>query len=438
MCGIIGSKGKYSEAQIREAAKSISHRGPDAFASYAHKDVVLAHHRLSILDLSENGAQPYHFEHLSLVFNGEIYNFQSVRKQLLQEGYEFTSYSDTEVLIKAFHKWGCKAVDHFIGMFAFAVYDKNEDSIYLFRDRIGVKPLYYSISEGLLFGSELRTILPFIKKEIDHHSVYEYFRVGYISEDKTIYKDARKLLPGHYMVYKNNLASLHRYWQVKDAFTDNAEYTTQEWKEKVKSLMIDAFSLRMVSDVPVGVFLSGGIDSSLVASILQKHYGNINTFTISFNDKRYDEAPYAKKIAQHLGTHHTEFTLEVNDAYEVLDKFYEIYDEPFADSSGIPSTVVSKLAAKAGVKVVLSADGGDELFAGYGHYQTSVSLYEKINRLPRLAKAITGIGTKTVYGSRVLKHIHYQNMEHKIATMNELVSTRHLGHFIMHLRSANA
>jgi asparagine synthase (glutamine-hydrolysing) len=430
MCGILGSKGKFSEDQIRAAAKTIAHRGPDAFAVHSEKDIIFAHHRLAILDLSANGTQPYHFDYLTLVYNGEIYNFKDIREDLRKEGYDFISDSDTEVLIKSFHKWGVEAVDRFIGMFAFAIYDRRDDSVYLFRDRIGVKPLYYSLTGGLTFGSELRTILPLLSnRKIDTESVYEYFRVGYISEDKTIYRDARKLKPGHYLHYRNGEATIAQFWNIEEIISQSGNHTEDQWKDLLHKQMIDAFGLRMVSDVPVGVFLSGGVDSSLVTSILQKHYGHVHTFTISFDDERYNEAPYAKKIAEHLGTTHTEFTLQMSDAYEVLEKFYDIYDEPFADSSGIPSTVVSHLAAKEGIKVVLSADGGDELFAGYNHYQTSVNLYNKLNTLPPFAKSIIGMGTKGLYKSNLLRNIYRGNLEHKIATLNELVNTEHLGDF---------
>ena len=430
MCGITGSKGRYTEAEVRAAAKTIARRGPDAFAIYSDKDVVLAHHRLAILDLSEKGAQPYHFEYLSLVYNGEIYNFKHIREELRTEGYTFGSDSDTEVLIKSFHRWGVKAVDKFIGMFAFAIYDKRDDSIFLFRDRIGVKPLYYSLADGLAFGSELRSILPLLRnKEINNSAVYEYFRLGYVAEDKTIYKHAHKLKPGHFLHYKNGAATITRFWDVEQSIGDSVGKSTEEWKDELHKLMIDAFGLRMVSDVPVGVFLSGGVDSSLVTSILQKHYGHVNTFTISFDDERYDEAPYAKKIANHLGTTHTEFTLDISDAYTVLEKFYDIYDEPFADSSGIPSTVVSHLAAKEGIKVVLSADGGDELFAGYNHYQATLKLYNRISKLPSFARYMVSAGSKTLYRSNLLRKVYQGNVEHKVAALSELTRSDHLGEF---------
>lgn len=429
MCGIIGSIGKYNEQDIRAAAATIAHRGPDAFGLYAHNNVVFAQHRLSILDLSEKGNQPYHFEHLMLVYNGEIYNFREIKKELTAAGYSFDSGSDTEMVIKSFHYWGVSAVNKFIGMFAFAVYDKNDNSIYLFRDRLGVKPLYYTVSDGLVFGSELRAILPFLKdKTIDNTALYEYFRVGYISGEKTIYKHAKKLKPGSYLHFKNNNTQISTYWMLQD-IPELSYSSVEEWKEILHQTMIDAFRLRMVSDVPVGIFLSGGIDSSLVTSILQQHYGNIHTFTIGFNDDRYNEAPFARKVADHLGTNHTELTLTVSDAAEMFDHFYDIYDEPFADSSGIPSTIVSRLAAREGVKVVLSANGGDELFAGYNHYSAAMKLFNRFNGTTPVVRKMMNHVTAALSKTGILKSVFYNNIEHKIAVLNELSRTKELGNF---------
>jgi asparagine synthase (glutamine-hydrolysing) len=431
MCGIIGSIGKRTEAEVAKAAQSIAHRGPDAFGIYSYKNCVLAHHRLAIIDLSPNGAQPYHFEHLSLVFNGEIYNYQSIRQELVKEGYQFISDSDTEVLIKAFHKWGVAAVSKFAGMFAFALYDKNIDGLYLFRDRIGIKPVYYSLEDGLCFCSELRGIMPLLQsKEIDTESVYEYFRVGYISEQKTIFKAARKLLPGEYLFYQNGNASLHHYWSVEEAIVQKVpQYSDKEWQEKLHEQMIASFSEHMIADVPVGVFLSGGIDSSLVTAVLQKNYGSIHSFTIGFEDDLYNEAPFARQVAKHLGTQHTEFTLRLEDAKDMLLHFYDIYDEPFADSSGIPTTIVSKLAAQAGIKVVLSADGGDELFAGYSHYFNAERFYKKIHNSFGLLKPFYSLISGGILSSGVLNNFFYKNGEHKLATLHELIQTKNPSNF---------
>lgn len=429
MCGISGYIGKFNEHDIKVSMESLAHRGPDAFAVFTEDDVTLAHRRLSILDLSEHANQPFHFEHLTLVFNGELYNYRDVRTELAKEGYTFSTNSDTEVLIKAFHKWGKDSINRFIGMFAFAMYDKRDKSILLCRDRVGVKPLYYTLENGLVFGSEMRSIIPVLKnKETNPESIYEYFRFGYISDDKTIFSNVKKLSPGYYLHYKEGKTSLFPYWDAKDALkTSVPELSDKEWERRLHELLIDAFSKRMISDVPVGVFLSGGIDSSLVASLLQKNYGNIHTFTIGFDDERYNEAHIAKEVAQHLGTTHTEFTLNISDAYDTLQGFYDIYSEPFADSSGIPSTIVSKLAADAGIKVVLSGEGGDELFCGYSRYNDVMALHNKLKKIPHPIRKPFSSLAKGIDNSGILNKLYRGNTEHKVASGAELIGSQSLG-----------
>ena len=431
MCGISGYIGKYNKSDIKVGAQSIAHRGPDAFGMFTEGDVTLAHHRLSILDLSDRANQPFHFEYLSLVYNGELYNFPDVRKKLELLGYTFTTSSDTEVLIKAFHQWGPDAINRFIGMFAFAMYDRRDQSIYLFRDRIGIKPLYYTLESGLAFGSELRTLIPILKdKTPDHASVYEYFRLVYISRDRSIFKNVKKLLPGHYLHYKGGKADIKTYWSLDNILREPIPILSdKDWERDLHDTMTYAFGKRMISDVPVGVFLSGGIDSSLLTSILQKNYGGIHTFTIGFDDPRYNEANIARDVAAHLGTEHTEFILTMEDAYETMQSFYEIYDEPFSDSSGIPSTIVSKLAAKAGIKVVLSGDGGDEMFAGYDRYPNTMNLYNRFRKIPTpIRKSISSTASYT-YKNRLLRKVYSGNTEHKTAALAELLSAGDLAHF---------
>jgi asparagine synthase (glutamine-hydrolysing) len=431
MCGISGYIGTFNEHDIKTSAQSIAHRGPDAFGMYIDGDVTLAHHRLSIIDLSENANQPFHFEQLTLIFNGELYNYVDVKEELLKLGYTFDTHSDTEVLIKAFHKWGKDCINRFIGMFAFAMYDKTDRSIYLCRDRVGVKPLYYSLESGLVFGSEMRTIIPLLKdKEPDHNSVYEYFRMGYISREKTIFKNAKKLLPGHYLHYKEGKSTITPFWKAEDAFkTSIPDRNEKEWEDELHTLMIDAFSKRMIADVPVGIFLSGGVDSSLVASILQKNYGNIHTFTVGFDDERYNEAHIAKGIASHIGTNHTEFTLNMSDAHETLQSFYDIYGEPFADSSGIPTTIVSRLAAKAGIKVVLSGDGGDELFCGYSRFTEAPAFFNKMNHIPYALRNLAGSVAEGLKNKGLLNNFYNGNIEHKATAAAEWLRDKDLGEF---------
>ena len=283
MLGISGYSGvNYSPSQLEKASQAINHRRPDGAGIYLHENVGLADRRLSILELSDLGAQPYYFGNLILTFNGELYNYKDVRVMLEKEGYSFISNSDTEVLIKAFHCWGVKGIRHFIGMFAFAIYDKQIKTMYLFRDRLGVKPLYYTLENGLAFSSELKGLTYFFKDQsLNEESVFEYFELGYIRGEKFIYSAAKKLQPGHFMVYSNGQATINPYWELQ-VDSDSKHLSQEEWKEKLHVLMTDAFNLRMVSDVPVGVFLSGGVDSSLVTAILQRSHGNIHLFTIGF------------------------------------------------------------------------------------------------------------------------------------------------------------
>ncbi len=431
MCGILGTWGRYDTALINKAAASISHRGPDAHGVYTDGEITLIHHRLSILDLSEKGNQPYQFMHLTLTYNGEIYNFQDIRQELVTEGYHFNSSSDTEVLIKAFHKWGVDAVQKFTGMFAFAIYDKSDHSIYVFRDRMGVKPLYYTTDNGFAFASELKAIMPLMtNKDIDGAAVTEYFRFGYISREKTIFSHAKKLLPGHYLHYRNGTADIKCYWDVNEQFRKPAPVlTTVEWQEELHKKLIDACTIRMVSDVPVGIFLSGGIDSSLVTAILRKHYGNIETFTIGFRNEQFNEAPYAEKIARQLDTKHTSYILEIEQAYEAMENFYDVYDEPFADSSGVPTTIISALAAKAGIKVVLSANGGDELFAGYPHYVSTLNYYNRFMQIPAALRKLMALGSKTLFNSSALKNLYFKNAEHRASVVDELLRQNTPGAF---------
>lgn len=430
MCGIIGSTNLVNEKKFKSAAATIKHRGPDTTAYYGNEHILLAHHRLAILDLSPNGAQPYHYQNLSLVYNGEIYNYQSIREELSTLGYNFISNSDTEVLIKAFHCWHVKAVEKLNGMFAFAIYDHNDHAVYLFRDRLGIKPLYYALDGGLSFCSELRGLLPLLSsKDINLEAVYEYFRVGYISRNKSIFNNIQKLLPGHYLHYKpDGQHELKSYWSFQHIAIDNS-LSEEEWQDKVHQQLIQSVTSHMISDVPVGVFLSGGLDSSLVSAILNRHYGNIHTFTIGFKYTRFDESPYARQIAQHLGTKHAELILDMEDARKTFENFYEIFDEPFADTSGVPTAIVSHLAQQNGVKVVLSADGGDELFAGYDHYYKTDDYYNQFFHRLALIRPWLRPLLSTLLNTNIPKRIFYKNIFHKLATLEELLGVKNQTQF---------
>ncbi|MFL5729908.1 MAG: asparagine synthase (glutamine-hydrolyzing) [Cytophagaceae bacterium] len=424
MCGIAGYiNSTLTRNEFTKALNCLSHRGPDSDGYFFDEIVGLGHKRLSIIDLSPAGSQPYRFENLVLVFNGELYNYKEVRDILIQDGYTFTSGSDTEVLIKAFHKWREKAVDRFIGMFAFAVYDQQSGEMYLFRDRVGVKPLYYSLSNGLIFGSELKVFKKIqISLSIDRDAVYQYFRFGYITNDNSIFSEVKKLLPGHYLKYKNGESDIRQYWNPEIKRSPGLNEGIVE--EQLEELLTSCFRYRMVSDVPVGVFLSGGIDSSLVASILQKSYGNVNTFTIGFDQLAFNEAPYAKKVAEHLGTNHHEKILNGKSAKDLLYNFYDIYDEPFSDSSGIPTALVSSIAKANGVKVVLSADGGDELFCGYTHYQKIQKYIGRFYAPHSRKNKIQDYLINKLHASGIFRNFFPLNLEHKLLTYQDLILSK--------------
>ncbi|GAA0560824.1 asparagine synthase (glutamine-hydrolyzing) [Chitinophaga japonensis] len=402
MCGIAGfidfSK-KSGKDILQHMTDVMQHRGPNDAGYEVHEHptatVGLGQRRLSILDLSSGGHQPMHFGQYTIIFNGEIYNFKEIKKDLEKLGYTFQSGSDTEVLLKGYDAWKEQVLDRCIGMFAFVIYDARQDQVVLCRDRAGVKPLYYYWDgQTLLFGSELKALCehPQFRKEIDVNSLSLFLQYSYIPAPYTIYRQTRKLKPGHLLTVHLNRQELQElaYWNVLDAYHQPLTNLSQhEVIQHTEMLMKSAYNYRMVADVPVGVFLSGGYDSASVAAILQAGSGSrIKTFTIGYKEKQWDESAEAKKIARHLGTDHTEWIVGPSDALEVLQQLPEIYDEPFADNSTVPTTLVSKLASRQ-VKVALSADGGDELFAGYNKFNQSL-------RYTRFSKRLQGLLSHTM------------------------------------------
>jgi asparagine synthase (glutamine-hydrolysing) len=391
MCGIVGFcdfSGKSELPDLHSMLRVIAHRGPDDEGAFIHRGqtahIGLGHKRLSILDLSPLGHQPYEFNGLTLVYNGEVYNYKEIRDKLIYSGYSFNSNSDTEVIIKAYEAWGIQCVNQFIGMFAFALFDPKRQKVYLVRDRAGVKPLYYyRYAQLILFGSELKSFHehPGFMKEMDYDSLALYLQYSYIPAPYSIFKNTFKLRPGH--ILEIDLATQNviekEYWNVIDWYNKpKLSISFQDAKEELKRILKSSFDYRMVSDVPVGVFLSGGYDSSAVASILQSDRTNkLKTFTIGFEEQSYNEAPYAKKISEHLGTDHTEHYCTHKEAYDIIPNLPDIYDEPFGDNSIIPTTLVSQLAIKH-VKVALSGDGGDEIFAGYPKFSMSLDYTSKL------------------------------------------------------------
>ena len=394
MCGIVGfcnCSEKVDKAILTSMRDALTHRGPDDAGIYVDEDnnVGLGHRRLSILDLSSLGHQPMSNENGSIwiTYNGEVYNFKEIREELKQGGYNFKSNSDTEVVVKSYEEWGIDCVHKFIGMFALGIWDKIEKKLYLVRDRVGVKPLYYYQKDGLfLFGSELKALMkhPDFNKEIDYSVLQLYLRYGYIPAPYTIFKNTYKLRPGHYLCVCNNDLREVKYWDIVDFYLQEPiNLSEDEIAEELENLLIDSFKYRLVSDVPVGVFLSGGIDSTTVTALLQKNINTqLKTFSIGFYEDRFNEAKWSKKIANYLETDHTEYYLSVKEAFSIIEKLPEIYDEPFGDSSGIPTYLVSRLARQ-DVTVTLSADGGDELFCGYKKYKSVNHLNRLFLRIPK-------------------------------------------------------
>ena len=397
MCGITGFidfNRRSTPEQLLAMANAIEHRGPDdkggEFFQLSSAFVGLGFRRLSIIDLSAAGHQPMkNPENNSwIVFNGEIYNFASIRSELEKSGHQFVSQTDTEVILKAYQQWGIECVNRFVGMFAIAIFVPEKNKIVFIRDRAGVKPFFYYFNNGLfLFGSELKSFHqhPEFVKQLNNDALALYFQFGYVPAPYSIFQHTYKLQPGHFA--ELNLDSRefhqHKYWDAVDAYTSTSKSISYgEAIEKTETLLTTVCNDRMVADVPVGVFLSGGYDSTCVAALIQKESATrLKTFTIGFEDAAFNEAPHAAKVAQHLQTDHHEYICTFKEAMDIIPQLPEIYDEPFGDSSAIPTTLVSRFARKH-VTVALSADAGDELFAGYPRHRKNVDYDAKLSLLP--------------------------------------------------------
>ena len=400
MCGFAGicPSGENYIEEITRMCDAITHRGPDHFGYWQDKNtgLVLGHRRLSIFDLSENGSQPMfsHNERFVMVYNGEIYNALDYKKKLMDSGKvtSFRSTSDTEIILEAFAHDGMDSIMQMKGMFAIALYDRQEKELYLLRDRAGEKPLYYGYVNGrFVFASDLASIkqVDGFCNEIDRDALALYFRLNYIPVPFTIYKDIYKLQPGCMLKIEapfNSEPIITKYWDMetealegeKNPFTGSFEEASKE----LERLLMESLKGQMLSDVPLGAYLSGGIDSPLIVSLMQKLSKNpVKTFTIGFEDPKFNEAQYAKDIAKYLGTDHTELYVTEKELQEVIPKIPHIFTEPFADNSLIPTYLVSKLA-KSKVTVSLSGDAGDELFCGYNTYYKCENLWNKVNKIP--------------------------------------------------------
>ena len=396
MCGLTGfwdtnRRGDTSSFEhiVSQMADEISFRGPDAKGIWVDRSLGLAfaHLRLAILDLSDTGKQPMFSEsgRYIIIYNGEVYNAPLLRKELQDLGIVFRGTSDTEVMLAAIETWGLEiSISKFIGMFAFALWDQTQRKLYLVRDRLGVKPLYYGIQDNVFFfGSQPRSFKPHPswQNHIDRDALAEYFLYNYIPGTRSIYQNLQKVPPGYFISIDSNFNIESKcYWNLVDQYHHqqaSQKCSEADYIEQLEYLLSDSIKMRMLSDVPLGAFLSGGIDSSLVVALMQKQSSiPIKTFTIGFKESNFNEAPYAKKIAEYLGCEHFEHYLTEKDALDIIPKIPEFYDEPFADSSQIPTYLVSGIA-RPHVTVSLSGDGGDEFFAGYTRY----ILGQKINTL---------------------------------------------------------
>jgi asparagine synthase (glutamine-hydrolysing) len=401
MCGITGvwerrvADPDETRRLVEAMRDAIAHRGPDDAGSWVAGPVAFGHRRLSIVDLSELGHQPMTSPdgRFVICYNGEVYNFIALREELQAHGHNFRGGSDTEVMLAAFSEWGVEgAVRRFVGMFAFALWDAHEHAMYLVRDRLGIKPLYVgrSADGDLLFGSELKALMahPRFNRRVDPGAFASYLRYTYVPSPGCMFADAMKLAPGHWMRLDAPDAPWEPrpYWNVDGAAREGAEHpfagTTADAEGALDGLLRDAVRLRMIADVPLGAFLSGGIDSSLVVALMQAQSDRpVKTFTIGFAEQRYDESRYARAIADHLGTAHTELTVTPGEAQALIPTLPVMYDEPLADVSQIPTHIVAALARRH-VTVALSGDGGDELFGGYDRYRFSDRIWRRLRRMP--------------------------------------------------------
>lgn len=426
MCGICGfvSKKSITLDKLKEMNDTMYHRGPndsgeEIFATMGGYYVGMAQRRLSILDLSMMGHQPMHSqnERLVITYNGEIYNFLELREQL--KDYPFKSHCDTEVILAAYLKWGISCIDKFQGMFAIGLYDKETDDLYLVRDRIGKKPLYYWLDgENIVFASELKPIMmhPDFEKRIRKDVVKKYMFQQCVNEPYAIFENVYKVEPGQILKFHQGKLEKWKYWDIAEVHQRLSKQkvgTYDEAKEELKGILKNSVKKRMIADVPLGTFLSGGYDSSLVTAMAQEaSEDKIKTYSIGFHEEKYNEAKYAKEVAEHLGTDHTELYIDEKAMFDMVDSIPKYYDEPFADSSQIPTMLVSELASR-DVTVVLSGDGGDEFFCGY-------NIYDNVKQ----AQALNFLGNMT-YGICQLAPFQKMGLMDKLPFRVQVVAGNH-------------
>lgn len=393
MCGITGfvnANGRQADRSILEGMnRCIEHRGPDEDGFYVHENVGLAMRRLSIIDLA-SGQQPiFNADRTkAIVFNGEIYNYQELRDGLIERGHELYTKSDTEVVLRLFDEYGPDSLQHLRGMFAFAIWDDRDKSLFLARDRVGKKPILYSHQSNgdLVYGSEFTAVLkhPSVSREVDHRAIDSYFSYLCVPAPMTAFKSIRKLEPGHWLKWKDGEIVTKRYWQPD--FSKKIKISEEEAIEETTRLLAEATRLRMISEVPLGAFLSGGVDSSTVVALMARESTQpVKTFSIGFEEQDFSELKYAKRVAEHVGAEYHEFIVRPN-ALEVIPTLVEHYGEPYADSSALPTYYVSK-ETRRHVTVALNGDGGDESFAGYERY-AAMKIAETYSRVPAAIRKV--------------------------------------------------
>ncbi|MEY8848960.1 asparagine synthase (glutamine-hydrolyzing) [Psychroserpens sp. XS_ASV72] len=400
MCGIYGTTIKYTEAQVKDKLKRTAFRGPDKmgwqFYSKNNLTVTFGHNRLSIIDLDPRSDQPFTYhEHIHIVFNGEIYNFKTLKNTLVQKGHEFRTSSDTEVLCAAYLEYGENCVDHFNGMFAFVIYDEKKQLLFGARDRLGQKPFYYYHNgTDFEFSSQLSSIKLYNDNlSVSQQAIGYYLTWGHIPDPYSIINEVKKLKAGHSFTYtlSDGKLTTNCYWDIDHEGKKVYHGSYEEAKDTLDEMLHSAVSMRLFADVPVGVFLSGGIDSSVVAAVATKSSNaKIKTFSVKFNDAEFDESPYAEAVAKHLETHHNVIHCDYNEGLNLIENFSHYYDEPFADSSAIPSMLLAKHTREQ-VTVALSGDGGDESFLGYSRYKwalTKSKLYDIPYPIRKLSSSI--------------------------------------------------
>ena len=392
MCGITGifdleARREIDRPLLKAMNRSQAHRGPDGEGYHFEPGIGLGHRRLSIIDI-EGGHQPLFNEDgsVAVTFNGEIYNFKEIRDQLIAKGHVFKTRCDTEVIVHGWEEWGEACVERFNGMFAFGIWDRNRDCVFLARDRIGIKPLYYAVTNDnfLIFATELKALMlhPQLDRTLRPQAIEDYFAFGYIPDPKTIFEGASKLAPGHTLLVRRGkrTASPRQYWDIE--FTDGAGADPAKLDEELIERLSASIRRRLIAEVPLGAFLSGGVDSSAIVALMSGlNDGPVNTCSISFGDPEYNESRYADEVAKQYNTNHKSRQVEPAD-YSLIDKLPSLYDEPFADSSAIPTYRVCELARES-VTVALSGDGGDENFLGYRRYRWHAAEEKVRNILPQ-------------------------------------------------------